>query len=65
MKPEREQTEKKSAERYLVVTMNLMPITVWAESFQDVLDELQEDDIVVKESEIFSITKLDLWRGDK
>ena len=65
MKPEREQTEKKSAERYLVVTMNLMPITVWAESFQDVLDELQEDDIVVKESEIVSITKLDLWRDDK
>ena len=65
MKPEREQTEKKSAERYLVVTMNLMPITVWAESFQDVLDELQEDDTVVKDSEIVSITKLDLWRGDK
>jgi hypothetical protein len=45
--------------------MNLMPITVWAESFQDVLDELQEDDTVVKDSEIVSITKLDLWRGDK
>lgn len=59
MKPEREQTEKKNAERYLVVTKNLMPITVWAESFQDVLDELQDDDIVVKDSEIVSITKLD------
>ena len=38
MKPEREQTEKKNAERYLVVTKNAMPMTIWAESFADVLD---------------------------
>ena len=35
MKPEREQTEKKNAERYLVVTKNAMPMTIWAESFAE------------------------------
>ena len=70
MKPEREQTEKKNAERYLVVTKNAMPMTIWAESFADVLDELQADDIVVsdivvRDGDIISITKLDLWEDDK
>lgn len=64
MKPEREQTEKKNAERYLVVTKKAMPMTVWAESFADVLAELQQDDIVVRDGDIISITKLDL-REDK
>ena len=59
MKPEREQREKKNAERYLVVTKKAMPMTVWAESFADVLDELQQDDIVVRDGDIISITKLD------
>ena len=59
MKPEREQTEKKNAERYLVVKQKAMPMTVWAESFADVLAELQQDDIVVKDGDIISITKLD------
>ena len=65
MKPEREQTEKKNAERYLVVTKNAMPMTIWAESFADVLDEMQADDIVVRDGDIISITKLDLWEDDK
>ena len=65
MKPEREQTEKKNAERYLVVTKKAMPMTVWAESFADLLDELQQDDIVVRDGDIISITKLDLWEDDK
>lgn len=65
MKPEREQTEKKNAERYLVVTKKAMPMTVWAESFADLLAELQQDDIVVRDRDIISITKLDLWEDDK
>jgi len=59
MKPEREQTEKKNAERYLVVAKNWMPMTVWAETFADVLNELQEDDIIISDNDIISITKLD------
>ncbi len=59
MKPEREQNEKKNAERYLVVTKIGMPLTIWAESFADLLDELQQDDIVVRDGDIISITKLD------
>ena len=65
MKPEREQTGKKNAERYLVVTKNGMPMTIWAESFADVLDELQADDIVVRDGDIISITKLDLWEDEE
>lgn len=65
MKPEREQEGKKNAERYLVVTKKGMPITIWAESFADLLDELQQDDIVVRDGDIISITKLDLWEDDK
>lgn len=65
MKPEREQTEKKNAERHLVVTKNAMPMTIWAESFADVLDELQADDIVVRDGDIISITKLDLWEDEE
>ena len=65
MKPEREQTEKKNAERYRVVTKNAMPMTIWAESFADVLDELQADDIVVRDGDIISITKLDLWEDEE
>ena len=65
MKPEREQTEKKNAERYLVGTKNAMPMTIWAESFADVLDELQADDIVVRDGDIISITKLDLWEDEE
>ena len=56
-----EQSNKKNAERYLVVTKKAMPMTVWAESFADVLAELQQDDIVVRDGDIISITKLDLW----
>lgn len=65
MKPEREQTEKKNAERYLVVKKNAMPMTIWAESFADVLDEMQADDIVVRDGDIISITKLDLWEDEE
>lgn len=65
MKPEREQEGKKNAERYLVVTKKGMPITVWAESFADLLDELQQDDIVVRDGDIISITKLDLWEDEE
>ena len=60
-----EQYEKKNAERYLVVTKHGMPMTVWAESFADLLAELQQDDIVVRDRDIISITKLDLWEDDK
>lgn len=60
-----EQYEKKNAERYLVVTKYGMPMTIWAESFADLLDELQQDDIVVRDGDIISITKLDLWEDDK
>lgn len=60
-----DQSEKKNAERYLVVTKHGMPITVWAESFADVLDELQADDIVVRDGDIISITKLDLWEDEE
>ena len=60
-----EQYEKKNAERYLVVTKHGMPMTVWAERFADLLDELQQDDIVVRDGDIISITKLDLWEDDK
>ena len=65
MKPEREQKGKKNAERYLVVTKKGLPITVWAESFADLLDELQQDDIVVRDGDIISITKLDLWEDEE
>ena len=65
MKPEREQEGKKNAERYLVVTKNAMPMTVWAESFADLLDELQQDDIVIRDGDIISITKLDLWEDEE
>ena len=60
-----DQSGKKNAERYLVVTKHGMHITVWAESFADLLDELQADDIVVRDGDIISITKLDLWEDDK
>jgi len=60
-----EQYEKKNAERYLVVTKKGLPMTVWAESFAELLDELQQDDIVVRDGDIISITKLDLWEDDK
>lgn len=65
MKPEREQEGKKNAERYLVVTKKGLPITIWAESFADLLDELQQDDIVVRDGDIISITKLDLWEDEE
>lgn len=65
MKPEREQEGKKNAERYLVVTKKGLPITVWAESFADLLDELQQDDIVIRDGDIISITKLDLWEDEE
>ena len=60
-----DQSGKKNAERYLVVAKHGMPMTVWAESFADLLDELQQDDIVVRDGDIISITKLDLWEDDK
>ncbi len=60
-----EQYGKKNAERYLVVTKHGMPMTVWAESCAELLDELQQDDIVVRDGDIISITKLDLWEDDK
>lgn len=47
------------------MTKHGMPMTVWAESFADLLDELQQDDIVVRDGDIISITKLDLWEDDK
>ena len=63
MKPEREQTEKKNAKRYLVTTKTCMPMTVWAESFEDALAEVleagEEGDILVRDSDILSITKID------
>jgi len=59
-----EQSNKKNAERYLVVTKNEMPMTIWAESFDDALVELAEGDVVVRDGDIISITKLDL-REDK
>ena len=65
MKPERDQEGKKNAERYLVVTKKGLPITIWAESFADLLDELQQDDIVVRDGDIISITKLDLWEDEE
>lgn len=58
-----EQSNKKNAERYLVVTRKEMPSTVWAEDFADVLREMQErakqDGIVIRDEDIISITKLD------
>lgn len=60
-----DQSEKKNAERYLVVTKSSMPMTIWAASFADVLNELQEDDIVVRDDDIISITKLDLWEDEE
>lgn len=58
-----EQSNKKNAERYLVVTTREMPATVWAENFTDALREMQEraeqDGIVIREEDIISITKLD------
>ena len=60
-----EQYEKKNAERYLVVTKNAMPMTIWAESFADVLGELQYGDVVVRYGDIISITKLDLWEDEE
>lgn len=63
MRPEREQTGKKNAERYLVVSKVFMPMTVWAESFEDALNEVREagelDGIVIRDNDILSITKLD------
>ena len=60
-----EQSNKKNAERYLVVTKNEMPMTIWAESFDDVLVELAEGDVVVRDGDIISITKLDLWEDEE
>ena len=60
-----EQSNKKNAERYLVVTKNEMPMTIWAESFGDVLVELAEGDVVVRDGDIISITKLDLWEDEE
>lgn len=37
-----EQSNKKNAERYLVITKNGESATVWAEDFSDVLKELDE-----------------------
>ena len=60
-----EQYGKKNAERYLVVMKYGMPMTVWAETFAEVLEELQQGDVVVRDGDIISITKLDLWEDDK
>lgn len=60
-----EQYEKKNAERYLVVTKHGMHMTVWAETFAELLEELQQGDVVVRDGDIISIIKLDLWEDDK
>ena len=64
-----DQSGKKNAERYLVVTSMFMPMTVWAENFSDVLKELQEaaeqDGLVIREDDIISITKLDFGEGEE
>lgn len=58
MKPEREQTEKKNAERYMVVAKTCI-MTIWAENFTDVLNELKQADVVIREEDICSITNMD------
>ena len=60
-----EQYGKKNAERYLVVTKHGMPMTVWAETFAELLEELQQGEVVVRDGDIISITKLDLWEDEK
>ena len=41
-----DQSGKKNAERYLVITKSGESATVWAEDFADVLKELDESDAV-------------------
>ena len=58
-----EQSNKRDAERYLVVTKMTPPLTVWATSFANVLKELKESrkagDTEVLDDDVISITKLD------
>lgn len=58
-----EQSNKRNAERYLVVTKMTAPMTIWATSFNNVLKELKESKKVgeteVVDDDVISITKLD------
>ena len=58
-----EQSNKRDAERYLVVTKMTAPMSVWATSFANVLKELKESrkagETEVVDDDVISITKLD------
>lgn len=58
-----EQSNKRNAERYLVVTKMTTPVTVWATSFANVLKELKESfhhqESEITDDDVISITKLD------
>ena len=58
-----EQSGKKNAERYCVILKNGETATVWAENYQDVLNELAEsaelDGIVVRDEDVRMIMQLD------
>lgn len=58
-----EQSNKRNAERYLVVTKITAPMTIWATSFNNVLKELKESkkagESEIVDDDVISITKLD------
>ena len=57
------QSNKRNAERYLVVTKMTAPAAVWATSFNNVLKELKESrklgESEITDDDVLSITKLD------
>lgn len=58
-----EQSAKKNAERYLIVSKTEAPATVYAEDFEDALKEVKEsaekDGSRLKDDDIILILKLD------
>lgn len=58
-----EQSEKKNAERYLVVAKDGTSMSIWAEDFGDVLKEISEsaksDSLGIRDDDIVLIMKLE------
>jgi len=58
-----EQSEKKNAERYLVVAKDGTSVSIWAEDFGDVLKEISEsaksDSLGIRDDDIVLIMKLE------
>lgn len=58
-----EQSEKKNAERYLVVAKDGTSVSIWAEDLGDVLKEISEsaksDSLGIRDDDIVLIMKLE------